>query len=226
MNNKVLRLSILVGLICFLISCQLLSNSKTTAPGSVVATEPVLFYDDFSKDQNNWAMGEFTGDYADILYQIESGIYKWTVKSHQIANERTWPELDAMGDFVVTVDARQTSSNVDECDYGIIYRDPTDKSLLSFTLSNQQFSVYSYSVQDEWIEIIPWTDSSAINPGEFNHMKVTRSDDTFTLYNNDQELVSFEYSQIAEGQLGLNADVFPADVTCVFEFDNFQVTKP
>ncbi len=232
MKNKALRLSILVGFVCFLISCQLLSNSKTPTPVYVVATAqeptlaPVFFYDDFSKDQNSWAVGDFPGEYADITYKIENGLYVWTVKSHKLANERTWPEIDAIGDFTVTVDARQTSNNADDCDYGLIYRDPTDKSLLSFTVSNQQYSVYSYSTEENWIEIIPWADSSAINPGEFNQLKVVNSNGDFTFYSNDQKLTSFNYSKISQGQLGLNVDVFPENATCGFEFDNFKVIKP
>jgi len=143
-----------------------------------------------------------------------------------MANERTWPEIDSLQDFTITVDARQTSNNPDECDYGILYREPTDKSLLSFTVSNKQFSVYSYNETDHWVEVIPWTDSNAIAPGEFNHMKVKASNGEYTFFVNDQELTKFNYSKISEGQLGLNIDVFPADTTCAFEFDNFQVTTP
>jgi hypothetical protein len=232
MKNKILRLSILVCFVCFLISCQLLSNNKTPTPVYLVATAqqptsiPAFFSDDFSTDQNSWAIGDFPGEFADSNYQIKNGLYVWTIKSHKIANERTWPEMDALSDFTVTVDARQKSDNVDECDYGILYRDPTDKSLLSFTVSNQQFSVYSYNETDNWVEVIPWTDSTAIAPGEFNQMKVTASNGEYSFMVNDQELTTFNYSKISTGQLGLNVDVFPADTTCEFEFDNFQVTTP
>jgi hypothetical protein len=232
MKNKILRLSILVCFVGFLISCQLLSNTKTSTPVYVVATaqeptsNPILFSDDFSTDQNSWATGDFPGEFADSNYQIKNGLYVWTVKSHKIANERTWPEIDALSDFSVTVDARQTSDNADDCDYGILYRDPTDKSLLSFTVSNQQYSVYSYDVTNDWVEVIPWTDSSAIVPGEFNLLKVKASNGEYSFSANDQELTTFNYSKISAGQLGLNIDVFPADTTCEFEFDNFQVTAP
>lgn len=248
MRHKYFRILILVCFVCFLLSCQLLSKSETPTPIYVVVTaqeptntpipmktqapEPesaegsIVFEDDFSSVQNNWLIGEIPGEYADVDYQIINGRYEWTVKSHKLANQRVWPDIPLLSDFTVTVDARQKSNNPDDCDYGILYRDPTNQSFLTFKLSNNYFTVNSYSEAEDWIEIIPWTDSNAIAQGDINKMKVTKSNDEYVFYVNDQQLTKITYTKMKEGQLGLDVDVFPPDTTCVFEFDNFIVTSP
>jgi hypothetical protein len=238
-------------LICFSISCQVLdlvkSSIPTTTPGedfdpvgdlvdSIIATtapiesaesaENLVFSDNFGNNQNNWVLGEYSGDYADANYQIVDGVYKWTVTSIQVANVTSWPTMNNVSDFTATVTARQTGDNPDDTDYGLIYVVPEDNHFLSFTLSNQDFSVYVFDEENSWVEIAPWTHSDAILAGEFNEISVTRSGDLFTFKVNGQELTTITYADIPEGILGLNVDIFPIDVTGTFEFDDFEVTNP
>jgi hypothetical protein len=261
MSKKYWSLIVIIGLICFSISCQFLSLKKTASPTATekvsstsrptrtpkatktavpletleptIATEVpsgsdgnVIFFDDFSSDINVWPVGNYPGDYADSTYTIESGVYKWSVVSHDTANERVWQDLDPLVNFTVTVDAKQTTSNADDCDYGIIYRQSGDGTLLSFTVSNVDYSVYSYSDADGWVEIIPFTSSSAVMPGAYNQLKVVGSNGYYEFYANDQYLTSLNSSLLTDGQLGMNVDAFSGGLTCEFEFDNFSIATP
>lgn len=254
MSKKYLRFVIIALVVSLLLSCQALSFLQkaepteeeevatatrrptrtsvppTSTPEPIITEAPVddyfVYYDDFGYDQGYWALGYYPGDYADANYAIEDNVYKWSVYSHQTANERAWPGIDSLTDFSVIVDAMQTTSNADDCDYGLIYRRESDGKLLSFTVSNVDYSVYSYSDEEGWVEIIPWTSSSAVIPGAYNQMGVVRMGDTYSFFVNGEELTTFDYSGIYSGQVGLNIDVFSENITCEFEFDNFAVALP
>jgi hypothetical protein len=181
--------------------------------------------DDFSSDQQYWVTGTYPGEYADTIYTIDAGVYSWTVSSHKTASERVWPQMDTVNDFTVSVDAKQSSSNADDCDYGLMFRQD-DGTLLSFALSDLQYSVYSFDKTNGWIKIIPETTSNDIMPGSYNRLVVTRVNDHYTFYANGTELTNLDYSTISSGIPGLNIDVFDANKTCTFEYDNFKVTVP
>lgn len=251
MKNKSLLILVVTFLICFSISCQVVDMVKSFIPAtdssgdfdpvgdlidSVISTAApdeniesaanVVFSDRFTSNQNNWVLGEYSGEYADANYQIVDGVYRWTATSIKVANVTSWPTMDMVRDFTATVKARQMGDNPDDTDYGLIYVVPDDNHFLSFTLSNQDYSIYVFDEVNSWVEITPWTHSDAILSGEFNEITVTRTGYDFTLTVNGQELTTITYADIPEGILGLNVDIFPVGITGTFEFDDFQVTSP
>jgi len=230
MKKKIISISVIILFAFFSISCQLFSKiTESITPGSDPEVTDLTNYvirDDFNNNKNNWVEGENDGEYADAQYDFVDGVYVWTVTSYQLANVVSWPDMETVEDFTANVTAKQTSDNADDCDYGLIYRQPDGNVFLSFTLSNKDFSVYVYNIESSWTELIPWTNSDAIRPGEDNLLTVTRSGDEFTFYANNELLTSVTYSDITEGELGLNVDIFPAGATGIFEFDDFSVSIP
>ncbi len=219
MNKKLFRILVLVFFVFFSFACSVpfLNGGSST---------DYVINDEFKSNKNNWIEGDYSGDYADANYQIANGVYAWTVYSNDVANVTSWPDMDFVGDFTATVKAKQTSDNYDDADFGLIYIVPDSNHFLSFTISNQDYSVYVFEEATSWTELVGWSHSDALLPGEFNDLIVTRSGDDFVFSANGQELCTITYSAISQGVLGLNVDIFPVGVTGTFEFDDFTVTTP
>lgn len=196
-----------------------------------LASDPVEqsnipFFEEFNNNENEWTVGYEPGEHSDLTAQIDAGVYQWSVYSHGNSNYNVWPRINPVQDFTFQVDLRQKSKNFDDCDIGMMYRDPNNGTLISITVSNKRYSAYMYSESEGWSELTQWSSNNAIAPGSFNQLKVTRSGDLYAFYINDQKLSEFTLSEIELGQLGLSTDVFSADKTCEYEFDNFEVTSP
>ena len=202
------------------------TQEPTEAPTEALSGELFLF-DDFSSTYYDWPIGDYPGTYADATYDISNGVYSWVVNSHDSANERVWLSFDPFTDFDVSVDARQTTDNYSDCDYGLMYRQTDGERLLSFTISNDQYDVYSYSEADGWVEIVPYTYSEYIYPDGFNNLRVTAVDGYYTFYVNYMPVADFYDYSVTEGDLGLNVDIIPAAaLNCNFEFDNYMISIP
>ena len=203
----------------------------TEAPTEEPIDEPMMdlfLFDDFSSSDNyDWPLGYYPGNYADATYEIANGVYSWEVNSHDSANKRVWLSFDPFTDFDVSVDARQTTDNYSDCDYGLMFRQTDGSRLLSFTISNDEYDVYSYSEDEGWVEIVPYTYSEYIYPDGFNNLRVTAVDGYYTFYVNYVTVADFYDYSIYEGDLGLNVDIIPAAaLNCNFEFDNYMLMVP
>mgnify|MGYP000913119810 CR=1 FL=1 len=244
MKKKSLRLLIILTIILSSVSCSLpfgkkapatesgeqnLSPQKNTeVPITASPTEQstLPFYDEFNDNENGWAVGENPGDNSDLTAAIKDGLYQWTVYSYDNSNWSIWPDINQVQNFTFVVDLRQKSKNFDDCDIGMIYRDAANGTMVTITLSNKRHSAYLFTENEGWSELSAWDSNNAIAPGSFNQLKVTRIGDLYEFFVNDQKLSEFTLSEIEKGQLGLSTDVFSADKTCEYEFDNFRVTSP
>ena len=229
MKKSVLKLLLIAFVILFSFSCSLpfsdLLNKATDTPSGGDESN-VVFSDSFKNNKNQWAEGENDGDYADAFYMFQDGVYHWRVYSYQLANVTSWPDFSIDGDFTMSVQAKQLTDSPDDADYGLILRSPDNYAFLSFTVSNQDYSVYVFDENSEWVEIVPWDSSDVVRPGEYNELTVQRVGYDYTFSVNGEELATFTYSDFTEGQPGLNVDIFPEGTTIEFEFDDFLVTAP
>lgn len=225
MYKKYAIFSIAAALFVTACLCTSLNLTSTPEPTSTeAATLP--FFDDFSVNAYGWPIDFDNGDYADTTYAIDHGVYKWTVYAHQNAYSIAWPNLPLLTDFTVAVEAKQIDDNLDDSDYGIIYRSGDGQEYYSFAISNTLFSVYFYNKSSGWEEIIPWQSSSDIRAGDVNVLKVVSSNGIIAFYANDTLLIQFSNDRLTEGRPGLGVDVYTAGETGTFEFDNFSVTTP
>ena len=253
MRKKLFSVLLIFSLGLLSISCQLFSKEETPEPTPVYvvitntpapaktlppdsgngassdALIPLPFMDDFNSydfSYDNWPVGSYSGTYADVTYDLKDGVYQWSVTSHDDSTRYAWPDLVPAKEMTIMVDARQSSSNYDSCDYGIIYLQPDETRYLSLVITNNEFSVYEFDDVKGWTAIVDWTDTYVVFSGGVNSLKVTRKDDQFTFYANGERLSRFNYSGVEEGIAGISVDNFEGNVTCNVEFDNFSVTSP
>ncbi len=190
----------------------------------VAADWPLLLFDTFDDNQNEWIDGEIDDDYATIMVTLD-GTYAWDIAtSKQGFVWRVWPTIDDLGDFYLAVEAQNQSQNAD-AQYGLIFRNQGDDYYYFEVRDAQYFRFFLYESY-QWKELLPYTYSDAIRPGEVNHLAVVSQDDQFTLWINDQFVGAANGYSLAQGQVGVIVGLSYEDEDSFIIFDNFEVRVP
>jgi len=185
---------------------------------------PLLLLDTFDDNQNEWIDGEIDDEYANILVTID-GTYTWEVNAaKQGFTWRVWPTIDELSDFYLTVDVQNLSDNAD-AQYGLIFRNQEDDYYYFEVRDGQYFRFFLYESY-QWKELLPYTYSDAIRPGEINHLSVVSQDDRFTLWINDQFVGEATGSSPVQGQVGVIIGLAYEGEKAFIIFDNFEVRVP
>jgi len=195
----------------------------TDAPPSVnVNAVPgaTILEDDFEDPESGWDVY----NNGDTLALYLGGEYRLGVYAE---NYITWgnPEsaLD-LTDFEIEVDARQVEGPLDN-NFGILLRyQPDDEAFYWFQISSDGYYSVSYMQGDDWLELVTWETSEAIQQGlnATNHIKVSCVGNRYAFYVNDQHLTTFEDNALSGGSIGLAAGTFD-EVGVVIHFDNLKV---
>lgn len=187
---------------------------------------PVLLYEAFDEDSGDWYLGEEKGgEYADILWEIVGGKYRWQAVAKQGFVWWNRPAMDDVSDFYVTVDARLASVS-GTAQVGLIFRQATDDRYYAFSLREDSVFSLDWHDEDGWTSLIEWTSSGAIKSGEINRLGVLARGDQLNLFVNDRWLAQYPAEYDSAGSIGLLIGMEDEGKMGVFEFDNFEVRVP
>jgi hypothetical protein len=178
---------------------------------------PVVIFDPFDDNQNEWIDGEIDDDYAAIQVTID-GTYKWDAYAKQGFAWRVWPVSDFTNDFYLAVDAQNIGDNVN-AQYGLIFRNNDDAYFYWEVIDTQSFRFFSYD--GGWNELIGSTYTEAIQPGEMNHLVVVSKNDEYKFWINDQFVGQASGGFPSDGQAGVAIGLSYEGEESVIIFDNF-----
>lgn len=208
------------------------SNFVVRAPSTAGLATPapptqwrVVLTDKFDSNSNGWniaAVQPNKDDYGTYRETIAGG--KLTIDAQVVkgTNQKRWPNVAAVTDFSVSVDARQVSGPTGPV-YGIMFRRDSNGSAYIFEVGeDKQYSLWLFKGQ--WTNLIPSTKTDAIRPGQVNHLNVVGIGSHFTFSINDQQVGSIDNGQIPGGLVGLVFEMDPG--AAVFEFSNFELDTP
>ena len=207
-----------------------LNSPKATIATPMEDVTPVdvkkeTFHDSFNSNRNGWTEGSFEDEYGKIDYTI-NGTYTWDVIAAQGVNQKSWAtSAPSMVDFIVSTDVTHVSG-AENASYGIIFRVLDDQNLYYFSISDVGYYYVGLLSNSEWITLLDWTETDAINVNSPNTLKVVGKGDQFTFYINGNELNSLSDSTIASGTAGLAIELYDKDDQSVFDFDNFSLESP
>ena len=179
-------------------------------------TEALVFEDDFNDNSGGWPVGEA------LLRNlwIEDGKYHILVKTdHWEASTAPYPRK-RYSNFVFTAIARQVSDLHGY--YGLAFRE--DDILINgyhFLVSDNGYYKIEKRVEDDnWVDIVDWTFSPAINQGQGeNILRVVCVGDEISAYVNEQELAIVSDDSFAEGYLSPMVGAFDEpDVHVAFDW--------
>jgi hypothetical protein len=147
-----------------------------------------------------------------------------TVKSQNTMQFATLESLQ-FSDFVLEVDARQSSGNPDSS-YGVLFRMQDNSQFYRFEItSDGHFMLERHNADGSWTRLVPeWAASAAINQGlnVVNRLKIIASGSQISVYANDVLLQQVADSTYGSGTIAVDAGSF-GDTNLQVAFDNLVV---
>ena len=163
----------------------------------------LLLIDDFSDP----AASEFTTPASEIRRRyFEDGEYHILVKK---AAWVSWGDTDTeFSDFSLEVEAHLVDG-AGEGQYGLIFREEDGDNFYMFNISHNGMYKLRKQVDDEWQNIIEWTESSHVRTGtSTNHLRVVCRGSEITMYVNGHYLDTVTDHSFSAGKLGVFAGTF------------------
>lgn len=195
-------------------------------PPAAYANLPLVFFDTFDSNNNEWFTGDEDGPGQTGNFQVSNGKYEWLVESldeyagyFQVAN------VEPISDFYAEVEARHISGKK-YYSYGIQFLIEEDWDRFSFDICADcgiggEFAVFRIKNSD-YTPLIDWQEAHAINPSGANKLAVLAHDDRIRLFINDELVGTVKKSPDTEGILALSTDIFEL-ARVKMDFDNFLV---
>jgi uncharacterized protein (DUF2141 family) len=181
-------------------------------------SQRILYSDDFSDSNSGFATASSDPDEATLGY--ENGKYYITVLQKSI-EKSSWL-IRSFRDFKLEVEAAEEGGPNDN-NYGVVLRLLDKDNYYRFRISGDGYYGFSKRENGEWSEIIPWTQSSAINIGRAtNLIEAECNGDKFTFYVNGITLGGCTDSSFSSGNIGLVAGTFD-EAGVQVGFDNLKV---
>jgi hypothetical protein len=196
-----------------------LTATRSPAPPTAGAASAVLFSDDFADAGSGWATG-FEND-TEVSYA--AGEYRIAVyRADYMAWEHA-PSL-AAADYEVVVDTIHEAGPLDN-NYGPLVRYQMESSdFYWFQISSDGYYSVDLYYQGEFLKLIAWESSPAINQGQgaTNRVRVVCQRDQFRFYANGVHLANVADGTLSGGTVGLAAGTFD-EPGAVIHFDNLVV---
>ncbi len=223
-GGGVLLLVVLLGIVlfAFLGPGQDGDQSSDATSVAVEGTEDefILVYDDdFSNPSSGWddAFDRYTTkQYGNNKYYIEittSNLVAWGLANRKVA------------DFRIQVHAAQ-EEGPNNNGYGILFRFQDRDNFYRFDISGDGFFLLSKFYNGEWVTLVPWTASSAINVGQAtNLMTVEAVGSQVRVYANDTLLAEVDDDTLTEGNFGFFASTF-SEPNLTVSFDDILLWTP
>lgn len=196
----------------------------TAVPAPTRRESPIVSPNLFTEPSSQWPSGQ-VHDLIQGTRIIGNGKYLWDfsrspgapdLPAIAVANE------DAPGDLSLTTDVQITIGQ-DNAVYGVIIR-YNNGSGYGFEIYRDTYSV-SYYQNNQFVERLNRsTESTAVRPGEVNHLAVTAIGSHLYFAINGQPVFSGEDTRLTQGKVGVVVDplITTTDRT-VIEFSNMQV---
>jgi hypothetical protein len=186
------------------------------------AAWPVILSDTFDDNTNEWVVGPQTGDYADASFSIAQGVFHWEATSHKGFVWWNHPTISRVDDFYLAVDY-QSLSGPSGAYVGLVMRLDENGNYYLFSLRNDGY--YSFDLYDnaQWISIIPWSSSPAIQMSGNNQAAVIAEGERFSFFVNGEWLGDTIDGTLSSGYSGLMMGMDETDESAAWDFDNFDL---
>jgi hypothetical protein len=192
-------------------------NNRMTAIQQV-KNMPVLIQDSFDDNQNMWPAGDIDDVYSEITIGI-NGTYQWEAVSKQGFIWRAWPHSNLVDDFYLEVEAQNKSANKD-AQYGLVFYNANDAYVFLEVRDSGYYRLLSYD-GNKWQELIPFTYSEWILPGEVNRISVASVENNIYILVNDTYLDEIHLTFPSQGQAGVAIGLSNEGESTTIVFDNF-----
>ena len=196
----------------------------TEIPAQAAPDWPAAVSEPFDANTRDWPEGEFENEYHTSLWKFSAGKYRWEVVARQLFHWLVSPEMSSNSDLYVEVEVQQLSGP-ENASYGLALRS-SDSGFYYFAISDTGYYLFSRVYQGDWVDLIEWTVSPAILPGQVNKLEVIAEGSHFRLFINGQLVDELDDSNNKQGKTGVSIALAKAGDKAIFEFDNFVILAP
>jgi hypothetical protein len=190
---------------------------------AIHADWPTVFEEAFVVNDEVWPEFEEEDDLAKLSVAFLNGVYRWEARANDGFIWWSYPDMESLTDFYAEVEVIQIDGDT-YGEMGLLFHIDEDQFYL-FEVSGEYYSLWR-SVPDGWTELIDWTTSDVIRPGESNLLGVLMLEDQIHLFINDQLVAELTDTHYASGVVGLAIGLEEAGDEGTFEFDNLFITAP
>jgi hypothetical protein len=184
---------------------------------------PVLVWDGFDDNQNEWMVGEVDDEFSTMYLEV-AGQYIWDVVAKQGFIWRVWPRSDVVSDFYLAVEAQNLSDNLD-ARYGLVFWNDQSTYYYVEARDSGLFLVSHFDGQ-AWNNLIDYTESDAILAGEVNTLEIAMVDETFYFLINGELMAEIPGLSPSEGQAGVAVGLSEAGEQGMIAFDDYLLRAP
>ncbi|MBN1327663.1 MAG: hypothetical protein JW996_06910 [Candidatus Cloacimonetes bacterium] len=159
----------------------------------------VLFEEYFDDNINGWTIG----DNENRNLYLSDGKYIFTYK-HSDNEWITWnsADIDHKQNFSIKTTITHVNG-VDDRGFGIVWGLNDVSNYLCFDLSDNGYYRFSKVDNDNWVDLIPWTeDYLYINTDEANLIEIRKNEEKYEFYLNNYYLASYDYQEFFGDKIG------------------------
>jgi len=185
----------------------------------------ILLQDTFDTAPLDWPSGESSGEFADIVWSIQSGLFRWEATAHQGFVWWAHPTSESAGDFLLSVDVHVLEAP-SSAYAGVFFHMANDDEYYGYYIRpNGEFEI-DKQTQDGWVTLIPWTSNPAARAADQNRLHVLGQGNTYAFFINGALVTTLEDADFSSGYMGLIIGMDEEGDAGVFEFDNYELRVP
>jgi len=205
-------------------------SSAARATAQAASQWPLSMFDGFeASNPNDWKIGSYAYERATIDSRMD-GSYRWHARaeSHFVVwghpNQLNgWETSEA---FYLSVDYRQITGP-ETAVAGLVFRSSGSEMNVFRVRGDQSYAIsHLQEGAKGWDELVPWTHTTAICPGEVNRLVVMGDGAHFIFLINGYFVGEFEDQRLSSGIAGLAIELFEPGDLAIFEFDNLELRHP
>jgi hypothetical protein len=184
----------------------------------------VVLDDRFDSNAYGWPEGPLENAWLSSQWTIAGGRYRWEATALQPFHWYANPAMEPIADLSLAADVQQVSGPPD-AGYGVVVR-ASPGSLYFFAINNNGQYAFLRLSGEEWRQILPWTPSEAIRPGQVNRLAVVAEGDHFAFTINGSPVDEADDGTIGQGRAGVSMNLYHAGDQAILEVDNFSMRVP
>jgi hypothetical protein len=200
--------------------------SKESALLAEASAWPITEMEAFDEPDTAWVpYGTSGNQWVKHSQRTEEGKLFWGVELLS-PNQWYWQVSPYFSyrDFYLSCKFKRDPAGGNFTSYGLMFRKQGDKLYLFRIDENQRFSVQLFDYEN-WTDLIGWTKSAEIRPGEFNELTVIADGPQMTFYINKVFVGNVSDEASDNGEVGFAVAVNESGPEVVFEFDDFELRE-
>jgi predicted RNA-binding Zn-ribbon protein involved in translation (DUF1610 family) len=195
---------------------------------SEAAQWTTLLFDSFTSNDNNWLVGNQTGEYFATLNQvIAEGRYRWEAEVGRPSSiSPAWLMGYEVSDFHLVVNCKHISGSKAGSAWGVIFRVQDNQNYYWFRMTDSQSFAVSVQKEGQWLNVVDWTRTNTIKPNGVNQGEVIARETHFIFLINGQMVKEVDDGHLSQGLVGLAIEGYTPGEKTTFDFMDLILRAP